>query len=338
MSNYPKINYIGNKNNLTDWIIENLPYKKGTVLDLFCGGCSVSYALKEKGYKVLANDALYSNYVIAKAIIENKKDILNIAEFENKFVDKKNVEKKYKDISFLENKLYYQEEVKELANLVCLSENIEENQKYMFMALIRRAMIRKIPYSRMNVPWNQIEKLRDEEYSYAKYKRRRAYHNFTFTKHIIDNLNNYNSAVFDNGKENKAYHLDSFEMLKSIDEKIDIVYMDPPYPSTMNKYGDFYGMYDDIFGKKIEYTNLSENNSFLENLEELIKLCVGKTKAVVISENNKTKPTVEELKNMLKKYGKVNVIEKKHQYKVTNKENKNETYEILIILKIKEEL
>ena len=50
MSKYPKINYIGNKDKLVDWIIDNLPLKKGTVLDLFSGGNSVAYALKENNY------------------------------------------------------------------------------------------------------------------------------------------------------------------------------------------------------------------------------------------------------------------------------------------------
>ena len=60
-NNYPKVNYIGNKEKLADWIIENLPVKKGTVIDLFCGGCSVSYALKRRGFNVISNDILFSN-------------------------------------------------------------------------------------------------------------------------------------------------------------------------------------------------------------------------------------------------------------------------------------
>lgn len=47
MNKYPKINYIGNKEKLVPWILENLPLKKGVVLDLFSGGCSVSYGLKK---------------------------------------------------------------------------------------------------------------------------------------------------------------------------------------------------------------------------------------------------------------------------------------------------
>ena len=206
----------------------------------------------------------------------------------------------------------------------------------MFLALIRRAMIRKLPYSRMNVPWNQIQKLRDEDYSYEKYKRRRAYHNFTFEKHIRDNLENYNNAVFDNKKDNKSFNYDSFDMIDNLKEKVDIIYMDPPYPATMNKYGDFYGLYDKAVKHEISYVNFSENNMFLSNLEKLIEKCIEKTKYIVISESNKTKPTVKELSDMLSKYGTVKVYSKEHQYKVTGSINKNQTVEMLIILKVKE--
>ena len=336
MSKYPKINYIGNKDKLVDWIIENLPIKKGVVLDLFSGGNSVAYALKENNYTVYSNDALYSNYVISKAIIENK-DVTVNEDILNTKVTNSEVNKKYKEISFLSNRLYYDDEVKELAKLFVISEKIEnEYEKYMFLALIRRAMIRKLPYSRMNVPWNQIQKLRDEDYSYEKYKRRRAYHNYTFEKHIRDNINNYNNAVFDNKKNNKCFNYDSFEMIDKLDKKVDIIYMDPPKPPTMNKYGDFYGLYDKAVKHEIQYVNFSENNMFLTNLEKLVKKCIGKTSYIVISESNKTKPTVEELSNMLSNYGTVKVFSKEHQYKVTGSINKNQTVEMLIVLKIKE--
>ena len=336
MSKYPKINYIGNKDKLVDWIIGNLPLKKGTVLDLFSGGNSVAYALKENNYTVYSNDALYSNYVISKAIIENKDIKLN-EDVLNTKVTNSEINKKYKDISFLSNRLYYEEEVKELAKLFVISEKIEnEYEKYLFLALIRRAMIRKLPYSRMNVPWNQIQKLRDEDYSYEKYKRRRAYHNYTFERHIKDNLQNYNNAVFDNQKNNRSFNNDAFDMIDKLNEKVDMIYMDPPYPATMNKYGEFYGLYDRAVNHEIQYVNFSENNMFLSNLEELVKKCIGKTNYIVISESNKTKPTVEELSNMLSNYGTVRVFSKEHQYKVTGSINKNQTIEILIVLKIKE--
>lgn len=336
MSKYPKINYIGNKAKLVDWIIENLPLKRGKVLDIFSGGSSVSYALKENNYEVISNDVLYSNYVISKAIIENSTLKLN-NEIIEKDIPTNLIEKKYKKIEFLSNKLYFDEEVKELAKLICISETLDGYEKYMFLALLRRAMIRKLPYSRMNVPWNQIVKLRDEDYSYMKYKRKRAYHNLSFKQHMLDNLNNYNESVFDNGKNNLSYNLDSFEMLKKVKNPVDIIYMDPPYPKTMNKYGEFYGLFDTVFDEEKEYIDFSANDKFMQNMEKLVQKCINKTKYIVISLNNKTSPSAEELKHMLEKYGNVSFKYKDFQYKVTGKENKNTTVEILIIVKLKNE-
>jgi len=334
MSNYPKVNYIGNKANLSKWIIKNLPLKKGIILDLFCGGCSVSYALKEAGYTVYANDILYSNYVLAKAIIENSNVHLDKNEYEIK-ISKKIIDEIYQKIRFLENKLFYSDEVKELAKLIAISNKLDNYKRYIYLSLLRRAMIRKIPYSRMNVPWNQIVKLRDEEYSYKKYKRRRAYHNKSFLFHINNNLDNYNYAVFDNKKRNIAFNSDSFEMIDKLKKKVDMIYLDPPYPATMNKYDEFYGSYDIMFNHQKKFVNFSKNNMFVKNMEKLIKKCINKTKYVIISENTNTRPSVKELSLMLKKYGTVSTREKKHQYKFTGKDKKNKSSEILIILKMK---
>ena len=61
-----------------------------------------------------------------------------------------------------------------------------EEKKSLAFSLIRRAMIRKMPYSRFNLNWDKIVQLRDEEYSYEKYKRRRAYHNQSFKFHFFE--------------------------------------------------------------------------------------------------------------------------------------------------------
>lgn len=74
---------------------------------------------------------------------------------------------------------------------------LEGYVKYLFQSLLRRAMIRKLPYSRMNITWENIVKLRDEEYSYKIYGRRRAYHNLSFTQLMLNDLENYNQSIFD---------------------------------------------------------------------------------------------------------------------------------------------
>lgn len=334
MNKYPKVNYIGNKEKVSEWICDNLPIKKGTILDLFCGGSSISYELKKRNYRVLANDILYSNYTLAKTLIENNSEKLkfNLTEEELKKYYNNEI---YKNIKWLENKLYFDYEVKELSMLINYSKTLKKYEKYLFLSLLRRAMIRKIPYSRMNIKWEEIVKLRDEEYSYLKYKRRRAYHNRTFLYHILDNIENYNNSIFDNKKENRVYQNDAIELLKNIDEKIDLVYIDPPYPSTMNKYNEFYGYFDKMLNKEKKYINYAEKNKFLEYIKEIVEILKSKAKYAVISLNNKSKPTAEDIKETLKnEVVEIEILQKEHVYQITGKDNKRSNYEILIICKL----
>lgn len=331
MHKYPKVNYIGNKEKIVDWIISQIPIKEGKVLDLFAGGCSVSYALKKAGYEVISNDILYANYVIAKALISNESEPIDEKVF-NISVDKKELGKIRKKLLFMEEKLFYNDEVDELAKLLAIEEKLNDSQKYVYLSILRRAMIRKLPYSRMNVPWEQIKLLRDEEYSYKKYKRRRAYHNYTFEKHMRDNLLDYNNAIF-KGNKCEVTNMDVFELANYI-SYVDVIYMDPPYPSTMNNYDAFYGAFDEIFSKKKIHRDFTKKTSFLENLEELINTFIGKTKYIILSQNTKVKPSPESISNMLTKYGKLTVKEKKHNYQVTGKTNKHNNKELLFILKL----
>lgn len=332
MPKYPKVNYIGNKEKLADWIISNMPVEKGKILDIFAGGCSISYALKKNGYEVIANDILFADYVIAKALVENQNTTLSASVFEKR-VDDNRVKELIRKFNFIEDRLYYPEEIEELAKLVAISEVLKGNEKYLFLVLLRRAMIRKLPYSRMNVPWNQIQKLRDENYSYIKYGRKRAYHNQTFESHMRENLKEYNAAIFP-GNVCKVYNRDAAEMIRKI-KHVDVVYMDPPYPATMNNYDSFYGMYDEMFDKKKKHMDFTQKSDFLINMDKLIKKLIGKTKYIVLSQNTRVQPGPDEIKEMLSKYGEVELREKKHNYQVTGKENKNASKELLFILKMR---
>ncbi len=80
MPNYPKMNYIGNKEKLVSWICDNIPSDVGTIFDAFSGGCSVAYEMKKRGYKVITNDILKINFLISKALIENNSAILSGAD------------------------------------------------------------------------------------------------------------------------------------------------------------------------------------------------------------------------------------------------------------------
>ena len=246
---YPTINYIGNKEKIVEWISSLLPSDAKSFFDVFAGGCSVAYMAKEKGLKVFANDILKINFYIAKALIENPKEMLNEEDVELIFQGEPF--KGFMTENYA-NQYYFEEECMQLdlyrANIDKLGTDFK---KSLALILMRRAMIRKMPYSRFTIRWDKVRQLRDEEFSYQHYKRRRHYHNQSFRFHFEDNLNEYNEAVFDNGQNNIAFNLDVFEALEHI--KADIIYMDPPYAGTMNDYYGFYGLLDSyITGSVIE--------------------------------------------------------------------------------------
>ena len=294
----------------------------------------MSYALKNFGFSVISNDILYSDFCISKAIVENSNKILNLTITPNEMFNFFTQEQ-YENINWLSNNLYFDDEVKELASIINYSYTLKGYNRFIFLALLRRAMIRKIPYSRMCIKWEEIVKFRDEELSYRKYGRRRAYHNISFLEHIYLNLEQYNNAVFDNGLENYSYNLDCLKMIDKID-KVDLIYIDPPYPSTMNNYFNFYGSYDKIFKKEAKhYTDFTNKNTFLQNLRIIFEKSIGKADYIVISLNNKSKPNYNEIVDSISDLTRnFSFYQKSHAYKVTGKENKKQTDEIMLIFEI----
>jgi len=331
MSEYPTINFTGNKRKIVEWIYSSFPIKSGKVLDIFSGGGSVSYMLKSHGFEVISNDCLFANYVISKAIIENKEITLDKSVFDME-ISQKEIECSMNNVSFLSSRLYFDYELPELARLICISNKLQDYEKYIFLALLRRAMIRKLPYSRMNVKWEKIAQLRDEDYSYRMYGRRRAYHNESFTKHMIDGLEDYNQSIFDNGKVCYAVNEDVLSIAHKIDF-VDAVYLDPPYPGTTNDYESFYGPFGEMFGYSQNIkTDFTSKDTFCDHLKELLDALRHKTNYYVMSINTVVKPAPETIIELLKQYGSVSVLEKNHNYQLTGKENKTSNKELLLIV------
>jgi len=330
--NFPKINFIGNKEKISDWICDNFPKDSKSIFDAFCGGCSISYTSKKRGMKVITNDILKINYLLAKSLIENKNDTLTDKDISIIFSGRPIKGFVYKNYA---NILFFSEECMELdlyrKNIDKLS---SDYKKAIAFSLLRRSMIRKMPYSRFNLTWAKIKQLRDEEFSYEHYKRKRSYHNQSFKFHFLDNLNEYNSAIFDNKQNNLAYNNDIFSILKKI--KTDIIYLDPPYTGTMNNYFGFYGFIDEyIKSKKIK----PFNNNFIDKSKSLFlfdKLFsnLSNYKYWILSYNNNSYPSKKELIKIISKYSSdIKIIEKKHNYKITGKDKKNTNTEYLFIIK-----
>lgn len=329
---FPRMNYIGNKEKLTNWICDNFPSWVESVFDAFSGWCSVSYEAKKRGYQVYSNDILKINYYIAKSLIQNKNQILDDNDVKTIFGGLPYEWFMFKNYSCV---FFYPDECKELD---LYRKNIEllasEEKKALAFSLMRRAMIRKMPYSRFNIQRNKIQQLRDEEWSYLKYKRKRAYHNISFKEHFLDHLKEYNNAVFDNGKENIVYNQDIFDLLKEI--KADLIYLDPPYTWTMNNYFGFYGLLDEFVNTK---TLKPFKNNFIEKKDSLVlfdKLFsnLQNFKYWMLSYNNTSYPSKEDLLEVISKYStEIQILERKHIYQITGKKNKKDNTEYLFIIK-----
>ncbi|RDC57136.1 DNA adenine methylase [Pedobacter chinensis] len=334
MPKYPTVNYIGNKEKIAKWICDQFPKEATSVFDAFSGGCSLSYEAKHRGYEVYTNDILKINFHIANALIQNNETLLNEKDIEIIFSGepfKGFMTENYAEVYFFE------QECKELD---LYRNNIEkldsEAKKSIAFALIRRAMVRKMPYSRFNLTWAKIIQLRDEEYSYEKYKRKRAYHNQSFKFHFLQNLDEYNSSIFTNNKNNIAYNDDVFNLLDQI--KADVIYLDPPYSGTMNNYFGFYGLMDDFI---LSEKTRPFNNNFIDKktIAELFDKLFSKLKNFkywYLSYNNSSLPTKEELLSLLNQYANhVEVIERDHHYQITGKEKKQKNKEYLFIVQNK---
>jgi len=332
MNKFPKINFIGNKEKIANWISNYFPTDAKSIFDAFSGGGSVSYQAKLKGLKVISNDILTVNHLISKSLIENNFEILDKNDLEIVFSGKPLKGFMFKNYS---NVFFFPEECMELD---LYRQNIEKlnsvYKKSLALTLLRRAMIRKMPYSRFNINWDKVVQLRDEEYSYEKYKRKEHIINQSFKSHFLENINEYNNAIFDNKQKNVSLNEDVFILLKKV--KADIIYLDPPYTGTMNNYFGFYGLIDSYISSTIKEpfkNNFVDKKTSIELFDYLFSN-LKNFKYWMLSYNNSSFPTKEQLLYLLGKYSKeVQIIERKHNYKVTGKEKKEINKEYLFIVK-----
>ena len=329
---FPKVNFVGNKEKLCTWIVDNFPKDCHTIFDAFSGGCSVSYESKKRGYTVYSNDILKINFYLSQSIIENSEIVLN-----NKDLEKiiQGTPKKGFMFKNYADKYFFPNECKELdlyrENIIS---NFEGYKKYLAFTLLRRSMIRKMPYSRFNIKWEKVKQLRDEEYSYLKYKRKRAYHNESISEHMYKNIDDYNNSIFCNGKQNKSLNLDIFNAIKNV--KADLIYLDPPYCGTMNDYYGFYNLLDEFIEAKklIDFNNSFKKREKIINDFKKLFSNLKNYKYWVISYNNRSYPSKDQMLDILRSFtSTVKILEKNHNYQITGKFQKRRNKEILFIVK-----
>ncbi|MFQ5905677.1 MAG: DNA adenine methylase [bacterium] len=250
----PSTRYQGSKGKLAHWIWDRIaPLDFANALDAFGGTAVVSYVLKQRGIRVIYNDYLKSNYYVGLALIENNSTTLSSEDVSH--VLTRGPTRAYKTfIHETFGDIYYTDQENQWLDVV--TQNIHCIHKRFKRALAYYALFQACLVKR---PFNLFHR----KNLYIRFgKVKRSFGNKTtwdrpFEEHFNDFVREINKLVFDNGKKNKAYNKDVFDIPGSYD----LVYLDPPYTSPRGvsvDYLDFYHFleglvrYDD-WGSLIDY-------------------------------------------------------------------------------------
>ncbi len=141
---------------------------------------------------------------------------------------------------------------------------------------------------------------------------------------FMELLPNYNTAIFDNGKENKSYNENILELLPNLPtSKIDLAYYDPPYCNSHADYQAFYHLLetfikcwsDKAFINRNQryhpprYSGFDKTADIKHSFRQLFALS-DEIPYWLISYNDRSLPKIETLVRMAKRHKSVRVEEK----------------------------
>lgn len=328
---YVSTRYVGSKRKLSGWIVEQTNgLRFQTILDIFGGTASVSYAFKQLGKEVTFNDFLVSNYQTGLALIENPNHRLSEADIAWAI-------KKHEQIDYPQfiretfDDVYYTN--RENAWLDIAATNIAQMKNRYKRALAYHALFQsclvKRPFNlfhRRNL-YLRLAEVKRNFYNYVTWGK-------TFPVMFRKFAHEANSCVFDNGKDNHALNCDVFEIPK---EDYDLVYVDSPYISqgqSKARRFDYYASYHFLEGM-CDYSNWparidydSPNKRLLPNghpswatqtgniTNDFDKLfCKFQDSVVVVSYRSPGVPSISTLKRLLSRYKrKVKVRTRPYKY------------------------
>ena len=256
IAKFPTTRYQGSKLKFVDWIwscIKDIPFQ--TALDAFGGTGCVAYRLKQEGKTVTYNDLLPFNYLIGKALIENRNVVLDDWEIELLLKQQSGItyphfiEDTFKDIYFTDA------ENRWLDIVSCNIRHIDNpyKQAIAYFALFQSCIIKR-PYNLFHRK-NLYVRLQDVERSFGNKKT----WDTPFEVHFRKFVKEANDAVFDNHRFCRANNQDVF----NITSPYDFVYIDTPYLNEAGvgvDYADFYHFLNGVvdyehWGSRIDYSS-----------------------------------------------------------------------------------
>lgn len=332
---YPPTRFMGSKSKLLSdiWNVAS-NFEFDSVLDLFSGSGIVGYMFKCQGKRIISNDYMAMCAVFSKAMIENNRTILSIAEAHQLLMEQQEsdhfVEQTFKG-------LYYSDEDNRLIDTLRMNIwNLEDEYK---RAIALTALIRACTKKRPRGIFT---------YTGERYNDGRRDLLISLEQQFIEAVEAVNSAVFDNRQKNIAIHGDAMNVLG---EKPDLVYIDPPYYSLLsdNEYVRRYhfveGLARDWKGVEIQAhtktkkfksypTPFSTRNGAVDAFEQLFKKYADSI--LIVSYSSNSLPTQDEMVGIMKKYKKhVEVVPIDYTYSFGNqgaaKTHRNNVQEFLFV-------
>ncbi|MHB1811839.1 MAG: DNA adenine methylase [Thermoplasmataceae archaeon] len=314
---FPPTQYLGSKQKLIGWILENIP-EGNTIFDAFSGSGIVSYNLKKLGKKVISNDVLYSSYLFAKSLVENDSTILSKDEINALFIENDNksdyIERNFTDVFFTKEESVF------LDNLHANIEEIDDQyKKSIAYSAAVRTCIQKMPGGKFRA---NLLKYRNESFKHYRPKYIKE-----IQKTYLDFIKMFNKCVFSNGKHNETYNMDVFELVSKI--RTDIAYYDPPYGGSGFDYGRdyfFVELFTKDYGKintfkgvtktyDFGYPNDFKKSTVTQSLQKLLEMS-SHIPFLVFSYNNRSIPDIKTFVEILRSYRQeITIKEKLYHYK-----------------------
>lgn len=327
----PRTRYQGSKNKLLEKIYEQIQStipQTRCVLDLFGGTSVVSLLLKSKGYTVYYNDIMKFNRSVAETLLNScRNDLPTEDEIRSLFVRRDDikynnvVEEYFRDVYFTDAENRQLDII--IQNIDMMPENIE---KHVLLYLLIQACISKRPYNLFHRK-NLGMRLKEVKRSFGNKK--------TWDTPFVDHMIKFRNELYDcnlgSNTKSETLSLPYNGIPENILERVDTVYIDPPYFKT-NKSNDDYISYYHFLEGLVQYDSWKDLIDF-ESLHRKFKGCVSEiytidnpidmfteiihkysNKNIVISYRLDGFPTIDYIMTELKKV-KVNVVLTEIDYK-----------------------
>ena len=335
VSKFPPTRFMGSKEGILHHIWEATNgLKFDSVLDLFSGSGIVGYMFKSGGKKVYCNDYMAMCEAVGTALVENNS--VTLTEYDVELLLHEKTEGDNFVQSTFEN-LYFNNEDNRTIDQIRSNINSLLNRKK--RAIATSALVRACMKKRPRGVFTYVGDRYDDGRKDLK---------LSIEDHFRDAVGLINSAVFDNGRNNRARWGDAL----TVRWKPDLVYIDPPYysPLSDNEYVRRYhfveGLARNWRGVELQWhtktrkfksypTPFSSREGATYAFNQLFQRF--KNSIIIVSYSSNSLPSLEEITTLMAKHkDQVSVVSLDHRYSFGNQnhkidDNKNRVKEYLFI-------